>query len=296
MEDISKLDKKLDVLGKILSLTFKLGVVLGSVVLLFYCWRIGYFPQDVAIGDGLLFILLAIAFGGMYLIFTICLTSLGLVLRPIWLGFQKVFLLILRIYERVTGKPSKYTPFTIEKAGWELYIFAFLGGIFVWGFSLSDIKVSVTLGLSVWGCALLWSYYQKNSQEIEQLERNEVITDDESKRLAGLAEFQPILLGIILMVPLVIGGVSGKLLDGAMRLANVRADSAVIHIKEPYMTYASEHGLKGEKSSFGSEFIKFNEAAVLFNGFGKHAVIQAGGKESVVSLAIPSTHIYIIQK
>ena len=58
MEDIGKLDKKLDVLGKILSLTFKLGVVLGSAVLLFYCWRIGYFPQDVAIGDGLLFILL----------------------------------------------------------------------------------------------------------------------------------------------------------------------------------------------------------------------------------------------
>src|SRR5699024_10521964 len=86
VKKIEELDKKLDVLGKILSFSFKLGVLVGGSVLLFYCWKIGYFPQDASVGDGFLFIILAIAFGGVYLFFVMCLTSLGLLLRPVWHG------------------------------------------------------------------------------------------------------------------------------------------------------------------------------------------------------------------
>ncbi|MBD2783996.1 hypothetical protein ID858_07990 [Xenorhabdus sp. DI] len=63
--------------------------------------------------------------------------------------------------------------------------------------------------------------------------------------------------GSLLVIPLVIGGVSGKLLDGAMRLANVRTNATVEHIKEQYVKYATEYGLKGKKSDFGSEYAKF---------------------------------------
>jgi hypothetical protein len=212
-------------------------------VLLFYCWGIGYFPRDISVGDGLLFILFAIAFGGVYMFFFMSLTSLGISLRPLWHGLQRLFLLLLKGYEKVTGKETNYTPFVIEKGGLELLVFAIFGLFFIWGFSLADIKVLSTLVMCTWGCALLWSSYQQNSREIDQLENKESVTEEETKRLARLNNFQPVALGIILVIPLLIGGVSGKLLDGAMRLANVRADTATIHIKEPYVKFAKINGV-----------------------------------------------------
>lgn len=279
-----------------LSLAFKLCVVLGGAVLLFYCWGIGYFPQDVSVGDGLLFILLAIAFGGVYMFFVMSLTSLGILLRPLWHRLQRLFLLLLKGYEKVTGKETNYTPFVIEKGGIELLVFAVFGLFFIWWFSLSDIKVLSTLPMCTWGCALLWSSYQQNSREIDQLENKENVTEEETKRLARLNNFQPVALGIMLVIPLLIGGVSGRLLDGAMRLANVRADTATIHIKEPYVKYASEYGLQGLQSNFGSDYSKFEKTSILFNGFGKNIVIEAEGKDGRARLVVPSDHAYIVQR
>ncbi|WP_416775890.1 hypothetical protein ACNFJN_12020 [Xenorhabdus budapestensis] len=296
MKKINNLDKKLGVINKILSLAFKLGVTLGGAVLLFYCWKIGYFPQEVSVGDGLLLILLAVAFGGVYLFFVVCLTSLGILLRPVWHGLQSLFLLLLRGYEKATGKSTKYTPFIIEKGGIELFIFAIFGLFFIWGYSLSDVRVLATLVLCVWGCALLWSLYQQSSREIDQLEQKEIITDDDSNRLKHLGNWQLLTLGAILVIPLLIGGVSGKLLDGSMSLANVRTNAAVVHIKEPYVKYATEYGLKGKESNFGSEYAKFENVSISFNGFGKNVVIEAIGSDGTVPLVIPADHVHIIQR
>jgi outer membrane porin protein LC len=41
---------------------------------------------------------------------------------------------------------------------------------------------------------------------------------------------------------LLVGGVTGQFLDGVMRLVNVRNDTAVVHIKAPYIQYAKEYG------------------------------------------------------
>lgn len=294
MDKINELDKKLDVLEKILSLAFKFGILIGGSVLIFYCRKIDYFPQDISVGDGLLFMLLAIAFGVVYLFFLLCLTSLGLSLRPVWHGLQNLFLLLLKGYKRITGKTVSYTPFTIEKGGFELFIFAMFGLFFIWRFSLSDANVLPTLGLSTWGCALLWSTYQQNAREIDLLKHGGNLSDDESKRFKRLAAYQPFILGTILFVPLLIGGVSGKLLEGAMRLANVKADGAIIHLKEPYIKYATEHGLKGLQSNFGNGYSKFENISILFNGFGKDIVIEAMGTDGPVSLVIPSDHAYIV--
>ena len=153
-----------------------------------------------------------------------------------------------------------------------------------------------TLVLCVWGCALIWSTYQQNSHEIDLLERRDNLVDEESNRLKRMADFQPFLLGVILVVPLLIGGVSEKLLDGAMRLVNVRDDAVVVHLKEPYVKYAAEYGLKGEQSNFGSEYAKFENATILFNGFGKNIVVEALVAERRVSLVIPSDHVYIVHR
>ncbi|WP_167607594.1 hypothetical protein [Cedecea colo] len=296
MGKMNRLNDTIEVINSFINLSFKLGVALGGAVFIFYCWRIGYFPQDASVGDGLLLILLAIAFGGFYLFFIVCLTSLGIVLGPVWCGLQKLFSLLLIICKKITKKNIKHHPFTIEKARIEFWFFAMLGIFFVIWFSRFDIKILLTLTLCVWGCALMWSTYQQNYRDIFILEHKETPTDDDIKRLKNLNSAQPFIVVIFLILPLLVGGVTGELLDGTMRLANLRKDAAVVHIKEPYVTYAVEYGLTGEKSNFGGEYSKFSNVAILFNGFGRNVVIEMKKPIGTVSLAIPSDHVYIIQK
>lgn len=296
VDKITRLHGNIEVFNSFINLLFKFGIALGGAVFIFYCWRIGYFPQDASVGDGLLLILLAICFGGLYLFFVMCLTSLGIVLRPVWHGLQKIFLALLKLCDKITGKNLNYNPFTIEKAGLEIWFFALFGLFFVIWFSRVDIKSLLTLTLCVWGCALMWSIYLQNHRDIFKLENKEANSDDDIKRLKNLNSAQPFIVVIFLTLPLLVGGVTGKLLDGAMRLANIRKEATVVHIKKPYVTYAFEYGLAGEKSIFGSEYSKYKDATILFSGFGRNIVIEMKKTTGTVSLVIPSDYVYIIQK
>lgn len=296
MSNKTSFNNGIEVINSFLNLSFKSGIALGGAVFIFYCWRIGYFPQDASVGDGLLLILLAISFGGLYIFFIMSLTSLGIVFRPVWHGFQRLFLVLLKAFNKLSGKKIEYHPFTIEKARIEFFFFAMFGLFFVIWFSRLDIKILWTLTLCVWGSALIWSTYLQNHRDISTLEHKEIPTDNDIKRLRNLNSTQPFLVVIFLTLPLLVGGVTGELLDGAMRLANIRKDVAVVHIKEPYVTYAVEYGLIGEKSAFGSDFSKYRDITILFDGLGRNVVIEMKKATGTVSFAIPSDHIYIIQK
>ncbi|MCT8468466.1 hypothetical protein KZO85_07755 [Chromohalobacter canadensis] len=295
MEEMNRFDKKLDIVNKLLNLSFKFGVIAGGAVVLFYSWKIGYFPKDVSLGDGFLFLLLAITFGGVYLFFVVSLTSLGIVLRPLWHVLQNLYLKGAELYKKLKNEPLDYPGFTIEKPGFEHFVLAIFGLFFVVFFGLPEVKVLGTLILCTWVCALMWSICQQNGREIRELRAEELESDEQKDRLKRLSDAQPIFLGILLVLPLLIGGVSGKLLDGAMRLANVRSDQVTVHIKKPYVKYADEHGFKGSESRFGADYSKFENSSVLFNGFGKNVVIELYDEGMAPEkLVIPSDHVHII--
>lgn len=295
MDKLDTLYKKLDMISKALNLAFKLSVIIGGAVLLFYCWRIEYFPRDVSVGDGLLFIMVAIAFGGIYLFFTLCLTSLGIALKPLWHVLQSVFQFALKLLNKWNNRNIVYKPFRIEQGGKSNFVFAVFGLLFVLGFSLNNLEVFTTLMLSMWVCAFIWSTHQQNSIEIRSIESKDDSSEDEKAKAERLRSHQLLLLIVIISTPLFIGGVTGKLLDGAMRLANVRTEKAVVHIKEPYITYASESGVTGSKSNFGEKYTRIEDVIVLFNGFGGDVVIKAKSESNnYVNLTIPADHVYII--
>lgn len=297
MEELNTLDKKLDMISKALSLAFKLGVILGGAVFLSYCWRIEYFPRDVSVGDGLLFIMLAIAFGGIYLFFTLCLTNLEILLRQLWHGRKSVFHYALKLFNKVTNKNIEYKPFRIEQCGVSNCVFTVFGLLFVCGFSQNNLKIFTTLMLSTLVCAFMWSTHQQNSIEIRSIESKDDSSEDEKAKAERLRSHQLLWLIVIVSTPLFIGGVSDKLLDGAMRLANVRTEKAVVHIKEPYITYASESGVTGSKSNFGEKYTRIEDVNVLFNGFGGNVVIKAkSGSNNYVNLTIPADHVHIIAR
>ncbi len=95
-------------------------------------------------------------------------------------------------------------------------------------------------------------------------------------------------------IPLLVGGVSGKLLDGSMRVINVRTENATVHIKDPYNKYVKQLGVLSEKSSFGNNFIKLKNITILLNGVGKHYVLRVRTKKNQsVKLVIPQEYINV---
>ena len=296
MYNLEDLDKKLEIANKALSLGLKFGIMIGGAVLLSYCWNIGYFPQDVSVGDGLLFIMLAIAFGGVYFLFVVGLTCLGLTLRPIWHGGQEAYVWLLNKYNWAFRKNRQYDRFTIIEAGAEHLIFALFGLIFVFGFGSLDLIVVGSLALVIFGCALMWSTHQRNESIIIDIEKRKDATEEEKSRAFYLKKHQKFLLLVLMVIPLLFGGASAKLVDGAMRLSNIRAEKVTLHIKEPYQKYASEYGLKGAQSAFGEDYEKFEDISILFNGFGKNAVITHNEIRHAANLVIPSDHIIVIKR
>jgi hypothetical protein len=296
LSPLETLDKQLDIANKALSLAFKVGLIVGGSVFLGYCWKIGYFPRDVSIGDGLLFLMLAIAFGSIYLLFTASLTCLGITLRPIWHGIYRSFNYLVKLYNKVFGANKVVSEFNIITGKLEHFIFALFGLLFVWGFGSFDLKVLGSLILAVFGCALLWSGHQESGSEIIEIESKENLSADDNKRISFLKQHQKILAVVILFIPLLFGGVSGKLLDGAMRLSNVKEDKATIHVKKPYIKYVEEHNIKAKESNLGKDYGTFENMSILFNGFGKNAVLIQNGVDKPINIIIPNDHLIVVQR
>lgn len=85
--------KKIKNLAETLTTLTKLMLGFGVVCLIFYLFRIGYFPTEVTIGDSLVFFIIAFSFGLIYFIFILSNFSLGylifLIIKIIFISFSK---------------------------------------------------------------------------------------------------------------------------------------------------------------------------------------------------------------
>lgn len=278
-----------------LSLAFKLGLLCGGSILLSYSWRIGYLPKNITLSDGLLLISLATMFGLVYLFFVLSITSLGILLGPVWHGLQRAFLPIAKIHAKIKKKKVGYPWFTIEKSILPITIFAISGLLFVIGAALESALSAVHLLLCAWVCAFIWSYHQQNARKINNVILLNATTETCREHKESLRRLQYITLAALLFVPLFYGGATGLLLDGVMRLSNFRVDLASVHIKQPYVLFAKEHGLNGSESKFGADFEKFENIKVLLSRIGTDVVLEsqdsAGAKKTII---IPANHVYIV--
>ena len=87
----SSLEQNLESVLKIVAVSSKFGVLVGGICVIAYSLRINYFPQDLSVGDGLLFIMAAACFGVIYAFFVGSLVSLGITVSPATRGvFQLI--------------------------------------------------------------------------------------------------------------------------------------------------------------------------------------------------------------
>ena len=189
---MSAIETKIDTVSNALSLAFKLGVVLGSAVLLMYCWRIGYFPQDVSVGDGIVFILLAIAFGGLYSFFVVSLTSLGYVLKYPLLLIKHGWYLRQEHRRNASGAPASTPPQSLAPFEPVFLIFAAFGVFFIVMLSQIHAITALLLTICAVACIFIWGINQNNANKIIALEQIANKSVDQIKTLKNLRSTRPL--------------------------------------------------------------------------------------------------------
>lgn len=295
----TQFEKIIKSLSEIGAFSSKIGIFLGAICIVSYSLRINHFPQDLAIGDGLLFLMAAMCFGIIYAFFIVCLVALGVVMSP-----------IIRLIFFIVGKVINFARKRKLRQHYELAAFdtwAILPSIFsvvlILIFGQRDRNAYWNLPLLSAALYLFYSLFISSGKKIKKIEtiKNSILLSSEKNNVFThgdpdkLKQMQQICVGVTFICPLFIGGVSGQLLDAAMRAAHVRNENVVIYVMEPYASLipnsvASEFPLQLK------DYKSFDKAFVLLSGFGKTTVISFKDRGIERKLEIPNDKMIIESK
>ncbi|OOE83848.1 hypothetical protein BZG73_10700 [Salinivibrio siamensis] len=102
-------NNKIDLTSKIIRLIFQFFVSAGVLVVLFYCGRIGYYPTGLTVGDGLIFVAVALSFGFTYSMVVFMLYCTSIALTPLWRFLSKIFIALEKARRRFANNPDEVT-------------------------------------------------------------------------------------------------------------------------------------------------------------------------------------------
>lgn len=296
---ISSLESVTDSLLKIASAALKFSIALGSACVIIYALRIGHFPQGLSLGDGLLFLLAASCFGFVYAMFSGCFLSLGICLSII---IRPIFNLITK-YIRKKIKPKKEQPHELAPFYWGAIPFALIAIVLIVGFGERDIEAYWKLPILSIALYMFYSVARSSGLQYRRHERlrSSIIVnpDKDALHLVGEPERQKsvylLSITIVMLLPLVLGGVSGQLIDGAMRMAQIRVEHATVYVKAPYhFLMPDELTAKSVKAPDG--YKPYADITVLFKGFGDTTVIAFKEGERQHQLTVPNDQIIVAKK
>ncbi|KAB7681707.1 hypothetical protein [Plesiomonas shigelloides] len=293
------LEKNIDRMSKIATAIAKLGVVIGALCITIYSLRIHHFPQDLSLSDGLLLFMMGSCFGIIYLLIIISFMNLGIVFSPI---IKLIFKLIAWISNSFTSKKTvvKYqlAPFNLTSIPLSVVAIILI-------FKLGEKEPFLYFSLSTLtiGLYLFYSIYMSCAEKIknETLKNNHALVIDVNKSMTNKFEcehnkrVQLISLFIMVFAPLFASGISGAILDAAMRATNIRIESSTVYIKEPYSSLIPKD-LILDNLMTPKEYIALNKVTILFTGFGKNTIISFNNDSKVEKIKIPNDHIIIVQQ
>jgi len=274
----------------------KLSIPLGGLCVVFYSLRIGYFPRDLSLSDGLLFTITAACFGMVYATLLLGLTALAVSFAPL---LKRGFGIALRLTgiraERAHVKPDDMIPFHWAApllAAFGFLLIILLGRANHYAYlTLPLVSITLYLYLSLYVIlgnrikeATLTSRSAIHIEDVADHRKNRDVRDLQNNRLIALT--------FVAILPLFLGGVSGQLLDSAMSVAHVRIENATVYVKEPYSTLIPM-SLQPKAPSSPRDYSAFENVQVLFTGFGKSTVVAYPKDGKTVKLEIPNDQVII---
>ena len=292
----SSLEKNIESVSKIVTAASKFGILVGGVCVITYLLRINHFPQDISVGDCLLFLMAAACFGVIYVFFTASLVSLGITLSPAIRVVFNAFVWGVNIFLKRKAEPAH----TLAPFQWSAVLFALYSVVIILALGSQDSTAYWNLPMLSVGLYLFYSVYVSSGNKIKKIEavKNAVLLTDENENIVQLGNpeklrrVQLFSLAAILVLPLLIGGVSGQLLDAAMRTAHVRVEKPVIYVKEPYSSLLPK-ALTSKSRNAPKDYTAFDGTVVLFKGFGKTTVISFPDGTATRKLEIPNDQLII---
>ncbi len=159
---LSPFESVTDSLMKMAAAGLKFSIALGSACVILYCIRIGHFPQGLALGDGLLFLLAAGCFGFLYAFFTASLIGLGSCLSPLTNQVLKFFSWATTRIRRKNIKPL----YEIEPFKWSSTPFAALSIVMIIVLGGNDYSVYVKLSAVAVMLHMLYSVAIEANKEL----------------------------------------------------------------------------------------------------------------------------------
>jgi hypothetical protein len=293
--NFDQIGKTVEGLLKALTFASKIGILAGGICVLGYSLRIGHFPQGLTIGDGLLFMLAAVCFGMIYTMFVASLVSLGVVMSPVSKLLSKLYVLSYKF--RKVRPPTQVHEFA--KFSLAYLIFAIFGVFFILGLGSHDSNAYWNLPLLSVAMNFFYSGFISTGDKIRNLEisQNSLVKVDEhgdqnSAKIKQLRKSQMLSLGPILIMPMLLGGVTGQLLDGAMRQAHIRIESATIFVKEPYASLIPSVK-KSNTQPLAMQYVKFDEILILSKGIGNMTVLYLSDGKSEKRLEVPNDQLIV---
>lgn len=292
----SSFEQIVESFSKVSTLATKLGLLVGGICVFTYSLRINHFPQDISIGDGLLLLLAAACFGVIYIFIIACLISLGIVISPIIRRIVNLCIKFINRFRKSKLQQSHpWAPFE-----WEALLFSLFAVILICLLGQQNPNAYWSLPSIAVVLYIFYSLYVSCGNKLKQIENlkssnvhtleKENITQLGNPEILQKARFACV--GTIFFVPLLLGGVSGELLDSAMRAAQVRIDKSVIYVKEPYSSLISDSAAS-EAILTPKDYKAFDKVTILFKGFGKTTVISFKDGEKVRNLEIPNDQLIV---
>lgn len=280
MPENHELEKQLELVTKLLSLAAKTGLLIGGLSIVSYLLINGHFPQGVSIGDSLLFSVAAFCFGVVCLYFSVSVTAAGLLLSPL-------FIPPLKLFSWIKGRFSPDKP-TLEFRWQKFSLFSVFFGLF--GVATiyfiarkAPIEHLALIVLPIFQY-VVYSAFSEQNRKIRTAQQSGL----EAVEMKPLKKTRAIMAAVLVLTPILMGGVTSDLLQAAMSVAQIRIEKATILVKQPFANLLPE-----PKDSPLPDYKTFQQATVIFRGIGNSTLIEMRTAQTAIRLEIPNDSIII---
>lgn len=282
-------------LSSIITTGFKLSTLIGGGLMLYYCFKIGYFPTDLSISDTFIFIALSVVFGLFY----------GLTLLALKILFNLMFssLLYLNVKYIKFNKTVAFSNFIRGKYKFSPDIIFGLVFTCLWlGFMLfiKIIDFFDILGvLAVFFVIVV--FYEAMIIRIKEKRVNSGLglKDVNSIREKEFLNISIFFIAILLLITL--GMKVEGFVNSSMQILNLANMDVSVHVQQPYDQYLVEYDVNTNESSFGNDYVSSENVDVLMQGIGSNVVLSIPQKVEnnnigKVKIIIPRDKVHIIDK
>ena len=284
---------------------FSLG--LGVVLITWYFIRIRYFPTDMELGDGLLFMMLTFKFMMLVVVFLVSHYALGKTIQKIFISFKNFFIFLKAPVDNTKSSVRKFSLDKIKKTSDRYFLYlCYAVAAFYFIFILlyfyedtlnSDWKsILINLSFLIVNSAFVLKIVDSTLDDFKKSSDNSDNSDNSKNK--------KILIKVMVLFSLPLfyifyyqSNSESKFLQFSSSLVRETNNNKItIYVKKDYIAFFE----KKRPNEAKGDYIPVDDVEVILRGVGKNALLrqkkQIGKKVENEKIEIPNDSIFIVRK